>query len=546
MNDEDVELTIEIKFENKTIVKKSTKEIKLEDLIKQCISEFKIDKQVQKKLFFTDGNNQRIEKTDDLIRYSKEIEMDEKYLLNINLKIEPDTNNNTNEDNYIESVEYDKDSEEILNEKDKKIKELEEIIEKMKKEQSEELNKPTSDNVLTDSETVTAGHGQTSSLDKNEKDEIEKIIAELFQKEKKKFLSDIKKIKNDIITDIKNELNKGKTNDDEFEKVKKNIEELNGNFKKINDIQEDLSTIKEKIENIERKECINDDENIYKDTNLENNKENYEKNETFNNNNKLYNMPTMDKIRIYKCLNCNNSYVSNECINKEDNKSFEEHNFQIEDLEKYINDNNEKENNKNENNKNENDYKIKNDDNNIKIMDNYIEVDKKENKIIEEKNDNQIKNMNDIIIDEDEDNKKNNENKKEEIIDEKDKDIKLFNNKLEDFFFYEDTGNIRKKNPHDNELNKIEEFYNYLIDKNIEIKEIKDYLENFIQYAVRPEMETINYNEKKQVNNRIYRIRNVVNSLKPKTNQNKNKNNNYIDHFQFKKKNFNKRHGWQK
>ncbi len=127
MNDKDVELTIEIKFENKTTVQKSTKEIKLEDLIKQCISEFKIDKKFQKKLFFTytdeNENIKKIEKNEDFITYSKETEVDEKYSLNINLKISSDTNDNTGKDNYIESVEYDQDSEEILKEKDKRIKE---------------------------------------------------------------------------------------------------------------------------------------------------------------------------------------------------------------------------------------------------------------------------------------------------------------------------------------------------------------------------------------------------------------------------------------
>ena len=139
------------------------------------------DKQVQKKLFFTcndiDGNSKKIEKTDDFYKYSTEIDSDENYSLNINLKIASNTNDNKEGDNYIESVEYDKDKdlEDLLNEKDKRIKELEETIEKMKKEHWEELNKSKSDNVLTDSETVTAGHA--SSLDKNEKDEIEKIIS---------------------------------------------------------------------------------------------------------------------------------------------------------------------------------------------------------------------------------------------------------------------------------------------------------------------------------------------------------------------------------
>ena len=59
----------------------------------------------------------------------------------------------------------------------------------------------------------------------------------------------------------------------------------------------------------------------------------------------------------------------------------------------------------------------------------------------------------------------------------------------------------------------------YLIVNNINIKEIKEYLYNYIEYAVRPEMEKLNDYDKKQVNNRIYRISNLINNLKLNTNK---------------------------
>ena len=204
-----------------------------------------------------------------------------------------------------------------------------------------------------------------------------------------------------------------------------------------------LSTIKEKIENIKRNEDKNDGENN-EDKN----------NEMLNNNNKLYNMPTMDKIRIYKCLNCNNSYVSNECFNKEKNKLFEKHNFQIDE------------------------------NNNINLIEDYFNDKENENKNKDNQKDNAFKNMN-IIIDEDED------NKKEGKINygKEDDDITNFNM---------ENGSLKKQNPYNNELIDI----------------IKEYLENYIQFGVRPEMEKLKDYEKKQVNNRIYRVRNVLKNLK--------------------------------
>ena len=230
-----------------------------------------------------------------------------------------------------------------------------------------------------------------------------------------------------------------------------------------------LSTIKEKIENIKRNEDKNDGENN-EDKN----------NEMLNNNNKLYNMPTMDKIRIYKCLNCNNSYVSNECFNKEKNKLFEKHNFQIDE------------------------------NNNINLIEDYFNDKENENKNKDNQKDNAFKNIN-IIIDEDED------NKKEGKINygKEDDDITNFNM---------ENGSLKKQNPYNNELEQIGNFYKYLIVKNMEIDIIKEYLENYIQFGVRPEMEKLKDYEKKQVNNRICRVRNLINDLKPNTNK-KNYNN---------------------
>ena len=159
------------------------------------------------------------------------------------------------------------------------------------------------------------------------------------------------------------------------------------------------------------------------------------------------------------------------------------------------------------------DNNYKKDENNINIINDYY-IKEKKKEVNENINNNENKNINAII---DEDNKMDNNNKnkknknKENINDEKDNEFRLFVYNLEKYFFYDDSGNLIKRNPKNNVLN---EFENFLIDKNIQIKKIKEYLENYIQYAVRPEMEKLNDYDKKQVNNRIYRIRNKINNLK--------------------------------
>ena len=53
----------------------------------------------------------------------------------------------------------------------------------------------------------------------------------------------------------------------------------------------------------------------------------------------MNNMAMMKPSKLYKCKNCGCCYMFNECFNISNNKSFKEHNFQLEKQENNINKN---------------------------------------------------------------------------------------------------------------------------------------------------------------------------------------------------------------
>jgi vacuolar-type H+-ATPase subunit I/STV1 len=158
----------------------------------------------------------------------------------------------------------------------------------------------------------------------------------IFKKEKENFSSEIQKFKIDMITEIKNELQRDNSSNDEFDEVKKDINSLNKNIEEnintINNIKKDLSIVKDKIEAIEAKEneIINEKDNK---------KENVGEIENIiKNNNDFYfhdmqfmNMH-MNVCKIYQCENCHVMYQLNECINR-DNEKFKEHILVLQNLE---------------------------------------------------------------------------------------------------------------------------------------------------------------------------------------------------------------------
>ena len=138
---------------------------------------------------------------------------------------------------------------------------------------------------------------------------IEKSLIELFNKEKNNLSSEIQKIKNDITSEIKEEL-------------KNNINNLTlyllKILNKINDIQNNLSI--DKIQNIEIK---ND-----KQYNEKEDKDKIEKNINY--------LDNLNKNKIHKKIEFNNFNEWNKCVNdnRAENKTFEKYNFNFEELEK--------------------------------------------------------------------------------------------------------------------------------------------------------------------------------------------------------------------
>ena len=159
MNDKNIELDIEINYENQKLTFSSIKsitQIKLEKLVKESIRKFKISQENGKNIYFAyiddDGDINRINTIEDIYICSKEKPNSDNYISQIYLIIGQNeinilnnkSNNNNISKNYINYLEENENLkkylEKIKREKDEKIKELEEKIEKMKKDHLEEIN----------------------------------------------------------------------------------------------------------------------------------------------------------------------------------------------------------------------------------------------------------------------------------------------------------------------------------------------------------------------------------------------------------------------
>ena len=122
----------------------------------------------------------------------------------------------------------------MKNEKDKKIQELEEIIQRMQKDHSQD--EEITENNSTDSRTVEADKENTIN-----EIEMPNLIDNNF------FSSEIQKIKDDIISEVKKGLKQNKkviNNNNKLKNIKKDMnnlnKKLNENINQFNDIQNDL------------------------------------------------------------------------------------------------------------------------------------------------------------------------------------------------------------------------------------------------------------------------------------------------------------------
>ena len=476
MNDEDIELIIEITYNDKKFSIEDINLIDLNELIKQSISHFNIENKFQKRIVFTykdeDGDINIISNKDDIIKSSKGIGS-KKYLSKLELNIVSDDKNNMNEKTYdenretknLEENEEIKKLEEMNNLKDNKINELEDKIIKLKKEcqqlkDNSNISIPIKKVFIEENELE---NNKNQIINESIKNELKNIISDMFKTERENLENNFKKLKIDLISEINNNMKKDKQNKDE-----------------LNKIFDDISFIKENIE-------INMKEN--KD---EQNKMNNYYNQFLNNN-----MERIKPTKFYKCQNCNCGFMFNECFDIANNKAFDEHNFKLEKLE---GDNNEKNLiiNKNEilNNNNKGDIneieenikeekekeKIKiNDDNNDinknniknkKEVEKVVEKEKNQKKEMEKKEEKMEEKKKEEKKKEGEINDNNNENVEENEAEDDYQEVFKFQSILQNYFFNEN-GKLKDFSPNENELEEIKNYYKSVKDK-IDIKSYQD------------------------------------------------------------------------
>ena len=356
--------------------------------------------------------------------------------------------------------------------KGQKIEELEEEIEKMKKENSEEINTMK---YMNDSNIGLIKEERKENNESNEILEIgdfENVIYNLFNKQKIKFLNEVKNIKNEIISEIKEGLKRDDDiNNEDLDEILTNINKINSNLKNhninINNIQNDLSNINEKLK----------DKIVFEDKNKEEKGKNNQNmvNELNNDNNNVNNVIDFYKgDKIYECSNCKNLYCLNECFETKGNKKYNEHYLkpQKPNLEEDINNIKEKE--------------------KMIIIEDYIpKKEAKENKEID----------NDHI---------NKENEEEDNF-----EIEMKLSKVLTDYFYKD-GKIIQNLSTSKDLNPVIKIYKSLLNNNVDINYIDNYQKNYISMSVLNSISSLSKNIKMVVNNKIKKLDEIINDLKNK------------------------------
>ena len=509
MNGKIIELIIEIYYGKEKLSIRVKNQIELEEIKKRTIQKFSIVQTINK-IYFTyideEGYTNKIHSIEDIYISAKKEENSDNYISTIYLEIEKaesetvneELNNNNKSQNamyYIkEKKELEKQYEKIKIQNEQKIKELEDIIEKMKNQHLEEINKIKNEN----SENYHGGkinHNDQSDkiLIKNGMENMENIITNLFYKEKNNLIETIKTMKKEMISEIKEEFKNVQIIYDNYKDIKDKLNNINTDIKdntnKIQNIQNDLGKVKESISKIEEKQ-----ENQKQLKNKNNKEKNYINN---SNNNYPFNIgnhyismtPFINKMpvnKIYMCSNCKIPFIFNECFDTINNKHYNEHSFKLQNYENnniFIKENNNEENNVIKNNN------IINDD---------FENDKKEdnNKEFNEK-DEEIKN-----------NEKNKDEKEKQYYN----IYYKFNSLLNNYFFHKD-GKLKIDNPSETEKNLINGLYINLLEKSLSIKDIEEYQNNYIIVEINPVMEKLGNKKLKKFINRLDTIKKLIKDL---------------------------------
>ena len=530
MDNYDCILIIEINYNNSQLTIESINMIEINDIIKQSINKFNIESSLQQNICFTfidkEGNKKIIKNKKDIINCSKEL-IANKYLSKLNLEI------------------LSKEEKEKIENESRKEKEEPEAINELKIN-SQELSFIQKNNL---SNKTNINNKQNLDM-KNIIDEMKKEFNNILIKQEEKFDEKLKNLKNIMISEIK----------DIF--AKENKDEL------LSYILDNIVLIKENM-------------NI----NLEQN--NSGKNNDINNsnmNNIFFN--NMMKMKRYRCQNCNMGYIFHECFNNSENKYYEQHNLKLEDIKENKEEKNENEKNEEIININENHIKnnkkkreifeistkskdVENDNANDPIKKDYININNIEEEKVDNKKDNKEEDKKEEKEEEDnkeekeeEDNKE--ENKKEEIEEEeeinenKEDDLNFeeeiaFQNILQKYFFNE--GELIVKEPTDDELKEIENYYNVLHEKNFDIDSYQK------KYIDQVEKEIAKYkNRKNRYQSRLRKqklqslLENFMSKFEKQENNNKNeyrKKKNYYNYYNYNKysnngKNYNRNNNRKK
>ena len=434
MNEDDCKLIIEINYDSKKFSIENDNEVELNEIISQSIKNFNIENDLQKYIVLTyideEGDINIINNKEDIINSSIEISS-QKYLSKIFLDIadineDKNLSNKKNLENLIENKIIEENEEiqkleEMNNFKDNKINELEGKIIKLEQDYQNLVNIKHNNliNIFKKEKKLENNH-QNSENDFM-KNEIKSLINDLLKSERDNLENKLKKFKEDLILDIHTNLKK-----DKYDET-------------LNNILKDLSFIKENITVDKKEKKIEDNNNI----NLDYNKL------------LLNNMAMMKPSKIYRCQNCNNCFIFNECFNISNKKSFDSHNFKLENLDK---------NNKEKDKIEENIDRINNNDKNEIIE----EIPKTVNKKHKNKFD-----VNNNIEQNDENNKNEEINEIQEGDDDFKEDLELQN--IFRKYFFKDKGELRKDPPTLNELNEIKKYY-----KIYYANGIQEYQQNFI------------------------------------------------------------------
>ena len=251
MDNNEKKIIIEIYYNNKYFTIESSNIITIEELKKQAIEKFNLENNQKNCLSLTykdeDGDINIIATKEDILESAKEITPNN-YYSKINLEILPylderiSTQKNKSKkitDKELTEKRYEEENkklkielEQLKEEKNKEIKELKNIAEKNRKE-------------ITELKKFKEKYKDIKSKDGTDEKNIEKIINDLFNKEKENFLNEIKKLKEEGITSINEQIKKNNKNLSDI-KEKDNIKEINV---ALNDILNKLNFLMNNLSN---------------------------------------------------------------------------------------------------------------------------------------------------------------------------------------------------------------------------------------------------------------------------------------------------------